>query len=79
LIEGAGWVAIALVSFSFLRPTLCLAGAYFFGAFTALPFALQSHGVTLAPVLVSSRAARPRFGASGALGLPTCAKSASSL
>jgi ABC-type uncharacterized transport system permease subunit len=43
LTEGAGWAAIALVSFSFLRPTLCLAGAYFFGAFTALPFALQSH------------------------------------
>lgn len=85
LTEGAGWIAIALVIFSFWRPTLCLAGAYFFGAFTALPFALQSHGVTVAPqlfqtlpyvativalVLVSSRAARLRFGAPGALGLP---------
>jgi general nucleoside transport system permease protein len=85
LTGGAGWIAIALVIFSFWRPTLCLVGAYFFGAFTALPFALQSHGVTVAPqlfqtlpyvativalVLVSSRAARLRFGAPGALGLP---------
>jgi simple sugar transport system permease protein len=85
LTGGAGWIAIALVIFAFWRPTLCLFGAYFFGAFTALPFALQSHGVTVAPqlfqtlpyvativalVLVSSRAARLRFGAPGALGLP---------
>ena len=85
LTGGAGWIAIALVIFAFWRPTLCLVGAYFFGAFTALPFALQSHGVTVAPelfqtlpyvatvlalVLVSSRAARLRFGAPGALGQP---------
>jgi general nucleoside transport system permease protein len=85
LTEGAGWIAIALVIFAFWRPTLCLIGAYFFGAFTALPFALQSHGVTVAPelfqtlpyvatvvalVLVSSRAARLRFGAPSALGIP---------
>jgi general nucleoside transport system permease protein len=85
LTQGAGWIAIALVIFAFWRPTLCLVGAYFFGAFTALPFALQSHGVTVAPelfqslpyvmtivalVLVSSRAARLRFGAPSALGLP---------
>jgi ABC-type uncharacterized transport system permease subunit len=85
LTQGAGWIAIALVIFAFWRPTLCLLGAYFFGAFTALPFALQSHGVTVAPelfqtlpyvativalVLVSSRAARLRFGAPAALGLP---------
>jgi general nucleoside transport system permease protein len=85
LTGGAGWIAIALVIFAFWRPTLCLLGAYFFGAFTALPFALQGHGVTLAPelfqtlpyvativalVLVSSRAARLRFGAPAALGLP---------
>jgi ABC-type uncharacterized transport system permease subunit len=82
---GAGWIAIALVIFAFWRPTLCLVGAYVFGAFTALPFALQGHGVTVAPelfqtlpyvatilalVLVSSRAARLRFGAPAALGLP---------
>jgi general nucleoside transport system permease protein len=85
LTQGAGWIAIALVIFAFWRPTLCLLGAYFFGAFTALPFALQGHGVTVAPelfqtlpyvatvvalVLVSSRAARLRFGAPSALGLP---------
>ena len=85
LTQGAGWIAIALVIFAFWRPTLCLVGAYFFGAFTALPFALQGHGVTVAPelfqslpyvmtvvalVLVSSRAARLRFGAPAALGRP---------
>jgi simple sugar transport system permease protein len=85
LTAGAGWIAIALVIFAFWRPTLCLVGAYFFGAFTALPFALQGHGVTLAPelfqslpyvmtvlalVVVSSRAARLRFGAPAALGTP---------
>jgi general nucleoside transport system permease protein len=85
LTQGAGWIAIALVIFAFWRPTLCLFGAYFFGAFQALPFALQSHDITrgsglypmlpyvaaiLALVLVSSRAARLRFGAPGALGLP---------
>jgi ABC-type uncharacterized transport system permease subunit len=85
LTQGAGWIAIALVIFAFWRPTLCLVGAYFFGAFTALPFALQSRDVTVAPelfqtlpyvatvvalVLVSSRAARLRFGAPAALGLP---------
>jgi general nucleoside transport system permease protein len=85
LTQGAGWIAIALVIFAFWRPTLCLVGAYFFGAFTALPFALQGHGVTVAPelfqslpyvmtvlalVLVSSRAARLRFGAPSALGVP---------
>jgi ABC-type uncharacterized transport system permease subunit len=85
LTQGAGWIAIALVIFSFWRPALCLLGAYFFGAFTALPFALQGHGVTVAPelfqslpyvmtvlalVLVSSRAARLRFGAPAALGTP---------
>jgi general nucleoside transport system permease protein len=85
LTQGAGWIAIALVIFAFWRPALCLVGAYFFGAFTALPFALQGHGVTVAPelfqtlpyvatiialVLVSSRAARLRFGAPAALGTP---------
>jgi ABC-type uncharacterized transport system permease subunit len=83
--RGSGWIAIALVIFAFWRPTLCLVGAYFFGAFSALPFALQGHGVTQAPelfqtlpyvmailalVLVSSRAARLRFGAPAALGVP---------
>lgn len=42
LTGGAGWIAIALVIFSFWRPDLCLVGAYFFGAFQALPFQLQA-------------------------------------
>jgi general nucleoside transport system permease protein len=41
---GAGWIAIALVIFSFWRADLCLVGAYLFGAFAALPFALQARG-----------------------------------
>jgi ABC-type uncharacterized transport system permease subunit len=85
LTQGAGWIAIALVIFAFWRPTLCLVGAYFFGAFTYLPFALQKYDwapppelsqalpyvmTIVALVLVSSRAARGRFGAPSALGLP---------
>jgi simple sugar transport system permease protein len=85
LTQGAGWIAIALVIFAFWRPTLCLVGAYAFGAFSYLPFALQKYGwapppellqslpyvmTVLALVLVSSRAARLRFGAPAALGLP---------
>jgi simple sugar transport system permease protein len=84
LTGGAGWIAIALVIFAFWRPHLCLVGAYFFGAFTALPFTLQARGVTIAPelfqalpyvmtvvvlVLVSSRGARRRLGAPAALGI----------
>jgi simple sugar transport system permease protein len=84
--EGAGWIAIGLVIFAFWRPTLCLVGAYFFGALTYLPLALQSRDILtrwqalmqalpyvatiVALVLVSSRAARLRFGAPAALGLP---------
>ena len=83
--SGAGWIAIALVIFAFWRPALVLVGAYFFGAFSALPFTLQAHGVTVAPelfqslpymmtvivlVLVSSAGARRRLGAPAALGLP---------
>src|SRR5689334_2633825 len=82
---GAGWIAIALVIFAFWRPALCLVGAYFFGAFSALPFTLQARGVTVAPelfqalpyvmtvlvlVLVSSAGPRRHPGAPAALGLP---------
>ncbi len=85
LTDGAGWIAIALVIFAFWRPELCLVGAYFFGAFQALPFTLQARGVTIAPelfealpyvmtvvvlVIVSSGIAKRRLGAPGALGLP---------
>ena len=45
LTGGAGWIAIALVIFAFWRPELCLVGAYFFGAFQALPFQLQARGI----------------------------------
>ncbi|MGN6797029.1 MAG: ABC transporter permease [Gaiellaceae bacterium] len=42
---GAGWIAIALVIFAFWRPALCLVGAYFFGAFSGIPFTFQARGV----------------------------------
>lgn len=46
LTRGVGWIAIALVIFAFWRADLCLVGAYFFGAFSYLPFALESRGLT---------------------------------
>jgi general nucleoside transport system permease protein len=85
LTGGSGWIAIALVIFAFWRPALCLVGAYFFGAFSGLPFTLQARGVTIAPelfqalpyvmtilvlVLVSRAGARRRLGAPAALGTP---------
>ena len=85
LTQGAGWIAIALEIFAFWRPGLCLVGAYFFGAFSGLPFTLQARGVTVAPelfqalpyvmtivvlVLVSAAGARRRLGAPAALGTP---------
>jgi simple sugar transport system permease protein len=85
-VGGAGWIAIALVIFSFWRPELCLVGAYFFGGLSGgLPSALQAHGYTIAPeflnalpyvmtivvlVLVSAGFARRRIGAPAALGVP---------
>ncbi len=85
LTGGAGWIAIALVIFAFWRPELCLVGAYFFGAFQALPFTLQARGVTIATevfqalpyvmtivvlVIVSSGIGKRRLGAPGSLGQP---------
>jgi len=86
LTNGAGWIAIALVIFSFWRPHLCLVGAYLFGAFQALPLTLQARQVTVLPtevyeslpyvmtvvvlVLVSTAGAKRRLGAPAALGLP---------
>ncbi len=85
LTQGAGWIAIALVIFAFWRPDLCLVGAYFFGAFSALPFTLQARGVTIAPelfqalpyvmtvvvlVIVSTGLQKRRLGAPAALGRP---------
>ncbi len=84
LTSGAGWIAIALVIFAFWRPELCLVGAYFFGAFAALPFTLQARGVTVAPelfqslpylativvlVLVSTGWTKRRLGAPASLGV----------
>ena len=45
LTSGAGWIAIALVIFAFWRPALCLVGAYFFGAFSGIPFTFQARGI----------------------------------
>jgi len=50
LTAGAGWIAIALVIFSFWRADLCLVGAYFFGAFSALPLTLQARGISVIPL-----------------------------
>jgi len=82
---GAGWIAIALVIFAFWRPELCLVGAYFFGALSALPSQLQAREIHVGPselynalpyvmtvivlVLVSSSGARRRLGAPRALGV----------
>jgi general nucleoside transport system permease protein len=85
LVNGAGWIAIALVIFAFWRAELCLVGAYLFGGLSALPFALQAHGVTIAPellqslpyvmtivvlVIVSAGLAKRHLGAPAALGRP---------
>ena len=45
LTAGAGWIAIALVIFAFWRPGPCLFGAYFFGAFSGIPFTFQARGI----------------------------------
>jgi len=86
LTAGAGWIAIALVIFSFWRPELLILGAYLFGAFSGLGFDLQAHGVTAIPsdfwaalpylmtivalVLVSVGSVRRRLGTPAALGTP---------
>ena len=85
LVGGAGWIAIALVIFSFWRPELCLVGAYLFGGLSGgLPSAFQAHGYKIAPeflnalpyvmtiivlVMVSTSFARRRIGAPAALGV----------
>jgi simple sugar transport system permease protein len=85
LVGGAGWIAIALVIFSFWRPELCIIGAYLFGGLAGgLPSALQAHGYKIKPeflnalpyvmtvvvlVLVSTALARRRLGAPAALGV----------
>jgi general nucleoside transport system permease protein len=50
LVGGAGWIAIALVIFSFWRAEVCLIGAYLFGALSGgLPSALQAHAYPSIP------------------------------
>ncbi|HZQ80371.1 MAG TPA: ABC transporter permease [Gaiellaceae bacterium] len=49
LVQGAGWIAIALVIFSFWRAELCLVGAYLFGAAQALQPELQARNISLGP------------------------------
>jgi general nucleoside transport system permease protein len=86
LVGGAGWIAIALVIFSFWRAELCLVGAYLFGGLSGgLPSALQARAYNITPeflnalpyvmtvvvlVLVSTGLARRRIGAPAALGVP---------
>lgn len=86
LTTGAGWIAIALVIYSFWRPDLLIAGAYLFGAFTSFGFDLQARGITSIPsefwsalpyvmtivalVLVSVGSVRRRLGTPAALGIP---------
>jgi simple sugar transport system permease protein len=86
LVGGAGWIAIALVIFSFWRAELLLVGAYLFGGLSGgLPSALQAHAYKVTPeflnalpyvmtvavlLVVSTGLARRRLGAPAALGLP---------
>jgi general nucleoside transport system permease protein len=50
LVGGAGWIAIALVIFSFWRPELCLVGAYLFGGLAGgVPAAIQAHNYKAIP------------------------------
>jgi len=86
LTAGAGWIAIALVIYSFWRPELLIVGAYLFGAFTSIGFDLQARGITAIPsefwsalpylmtiaalVLVSVGSIRRRLGTPAGLGIP---------
>lgn len=47
LTAGRGWIAVALVIFSFWRPWRALLGAYFFGGVMAFQFRLQASGTHL--------------------------------
>ena len=51
LVGGAGWIAVALVIFSFWRPELCLLGAWLFGGLSGgLPAAIQARNYTAIPM-----------------------------
>ena len=47
LTAGRGWIAVALVIFSFWQPWRALLGAYFFGGVMAFQFRLQASGTHL--------------------------------
>jgi ABC-type uncharacterized transport system permease subunit len=82
---GQGWVAIAMVIFATWNPLRAVAGAFLFGALTALQFYFQAVGVELVPayvlkmlpyvltiVVMTAVNAGPgrRFGGPAALGIP---------
>ncbi|MBS3971326.1 MAG: ABC transporter permease [Clostridia bacterium] len=50
---GRGWIAIALVIFATWNPTKAMAGAYLFGAVSALGFRLQAMGVDVPAYFLS--------------------------
>jgi simple sugar transport system permease protein len=51
LVGGAGWIAVALVIFSFWRPELCLLGAWLFGGLSGgLPSAIQARDYKAIPI-----------------------------
>lgn len=49
---GQGWIAIAMVIFSCLKPIRALVGAFLFGAFMALQFYFQAIGKELIPAYI---------------------------
>jgi ABC-type uncharacterized transport system permease subunit len=50
LVGGAGWIAVALVIFSFWRAELCLLGAWLYGGLSGgLPSAIQARNYTVIP------------------------------
>jgi general nucleoside transport system permease protein len=51
LVGGAGWIAVALVIFSFWRPELCLLGAWLYGGLSGgLPSAIQARDYKAIPL-----------------------------
>jgi simple sugar transport system permease protein len=49
LTAGRGWIAVALVIFSFWHPVRALLGAYLFGAAIALQLQAQAMGIAVSP------------------------------
>lgn len=53
MVNGRGWIALALTTFATWRPGRVMAGAYLFGGVTILQFHLQGMGVNVASQLLS--------------------------